>query len=50
MQVVQRMSDTDKIIARMHHLDLVMCNGHQGRVILTATDYFFQNYLGEVFA
>ena len=49
MQVVRRSSDTDNIIARMHHLDLVTCNGHQGHVTLTATD-FFQNYLGEVFA
>jgi hypothetical protein len=49
MQVVQRLSDTDKIIARMHNLDRVMCNGHQGHVTLTATD-FFQNYLGKVFA
>ena len=48
-QVVQRLSDTDKINARMHHLDLVMCNGQQGHLTLTATD-FFQNYLGEVFA
>jgi len=49
MQVVQRLSDTDKIIARMHHFDLVMRNGDQGHVTLMATD-FFQNYLGEVFA
>jgi len=47
MQVVQRSSDTDNIIAQMHHLDLVICNGHQGHVTLTAT-HFFQNYLGNV--
>lgn len=50
MQVVQRPSDTDKITARMHHLLLVTCKGHQGHVTLTATDFFFQNYLREVFA
>jgi hypothetical protein len=49
MQVVQRLSDTNKITARMHHLDLVTRNGHQGHVTLTATD-FFQNYLREGFA
>lgn len=47
MQVVRRSSDTDNIIAQMHHLDLVICNGHQGHVTLTAT-HFFQNYLGNV--
>jgi len=49
MRVVQRLSDSDKITARMHDLDLVMCNVDQGHVTLTATD-FFQNYLREVFA
>jgi len=50
MQVVQRLSDADKIIARMHHLDQVMRNGREGHVTLAATDFFFQNYLGEVSA
>jgi len=49
MQVAWRLSDADKIIARMRHLDLVMRNG-QSHGILVATDFFFQNYLGEVSA
>jgi hypothetical protein len=49
MQVVQQLSDTDKITSQMHDPDLVMCNVDQGHVTLTATD-FFQNYLREVSA
>jgi hypothetical protein len=50
MQVLQRMSKTDRIISLMHHLDLVMCNGYQGHVTSTATDFFsFKNYIREVF-
>lgn len=29
----------------MHHLDLVMCNGHQGHVTLMATDYIAAYFL-----
>lgn len=32
MQVVQQLSDADKIISQMHYLDLAMHNGHQGRL------------------
>jgi hypothetical protein len=33
----------------MHHLDLVMCNGHQGHVTLMATDYIAAYFLNASF-
>jgi hypothetical protein len=32
MQVVQQLSDADKVISQMHHPDSVMCNGQQGHL------------------
>jgi hypothetical protein len=32
MQVVQQLSDADKVISQMHHPDSIMCNGQQGHL------------------